>query len=309
MTLISRAFAFFSLVLAMTVPLQAKDVKVGGERPAVLKLPHFYNAKKSYSLIVLLHGRGNNATLTDLYLGLSRSQPFHDYLLLLPEGTVRDDGQQVWNATESCCATNNRDVDDSKYLQDLVAEVKSKYSVDPKRIYLYGHSNGGFMSYRLACDTNGLFAGVVSVAGSEFANPADCKTTTPINILQIHGTEDSIVPFDAEAAGEAYPGAVRIAERWAERNQCQTLTKLPRSLNLVLIKLEPGLDENGKPTIIGDFKDYISLGIFPETDQYIYDDCANGTKVGLWKINGSNHGPVFLGENFVGKTLKFLGDK
>ncbi|HET9238338.1 MAG TPA: PHB depolymerase family esterase [Oligoflexus sp.] len=309
MTLVSRTVAFFSLFFALTLPLQAKDVRVGGDRPAVLKLPHFYNAKKSYSLIVLLHGRGNNATLTDLYLGLSRSQPFHDYLLLLPEGTVRDDGQQVWNATESCCATNNKDVDDSQYLQDLVAEVKSKYNVDPKRVYLYGHSNGGFMSYRLACDTNGVFAGVVSVAGSEFANAADCKTTTPIKILQIHGTDDSIVPFDAEASGKTYPGAFKVVERWAERNHCQSYSEHPRSLNLVLIKLEPGLDENGKPTIIGDFTDYISLGFRPETDQYIYDDCANGSKVGLWKINGSNHGPVFLGENFVGKTLKFMGDK
>jgi len=304
-----RKIAFISFILAMAAPLQAKEVKVGGERPAVLKLPAFYSEKKSYPLVVLLHGRGNNAALTDLYLGLSRSQIFHKYMLLLPDGTVRDDGQRVWNATESCCATNNKDVDDSKYLQDLVQEVKSKYQVDASQVYLYGHSNGGFMAYRLACDTNGVFAGVVSVAGSEFANPADCKTNTPINILQIHGTEDSIVPFDAQAAGKDYPGAFQTVERWAERNQCQSYTERPKSLNLVLIKLEPGLDANGNPTIIGDFSDYVTLGFKPETDQFLYDDCSNGTKVGLWKVNGSNHGPVFLGENFVGKTLQFLRAK
>ncbi|WP_141731471.1 alpha/beta hydrolase family esterase [Oligoflexus tunisiensis] len=304
-----RKLACLSLILAFTVPLMAKEVTVGGDRPAVLKLPFGYSEKKSYPLIMLLHGRGSDAKITDLYLGLSRSQIFHNYLLLLPDGTIRDDGQRVWNATESCCATNNKDVDDSRYLQDLVQEVKDTYQVDPERVYIYGHSNGGFMAYRLACDTNGIFAGIVSVAGSEFANPADCKTTTPVTVLQIHGTEDSTVPFDTKGTGKAYPGAMQTVERWAARNQCETRSVHPKSLNMVLIKIEPGLTPEGKPTIIGDWSDYLTLGIFPETDQYLYEDCQDGVKVGLWKVNGSNHVPLFIGENFVGKTLRFLGAK
>ncbi len=303
-----KSFALLALILTLYTPLHAKDVTVGGDRPALLKLPKSYDARKSYPLILLLHGRGASAPIVDLYLGLSRSQPFHDYLLLLPEGTVRDDGQKVWNATEQCCATNNKDVDDSRYLQDLVQEVKSKYQVDPRRVYVYGHSNGGFMAYRLACDTNGLFAGVVSLAGSEFADPNDCKTSTPISILQIHGTDDTLVPFDAEAQGLKYPGAQQIVARWAERNQCQTSKTSYRSLNLVLIKLEPGLTENGKPTIVGDLSDYLTLGFLPETDEYLHESCQDNVKVGLWKINGSNHAPVFIGKDFVGKTLRFLGE-
>ncbi|MFW7380857.1 MAG: alpha/beta hydrolase family esterase [Oligoflexus sp.] len=301
-------FLLLSSFVLLSSVVQAKAVELGGDRPATLKLPKGYSSKKSYPLVLMLHGRGNTAALTDTYLGLSRSQHKLDYLLLLPNGTVRDDGQRVWNATESCCATNNKDVDDSKYLQDLVNEVKDNYSVDPRRIYIIGHSNGGFMGYRLACDTNGLFAGVVSVAGSEFANANDCKTETPINILQIHGTEDNIVPFDARAAGKAYPGAFETVERWADRNQCISYEEKPLSQNLVLIKIEPGLDENGRPTIIGEFTDYLTLGWRPETDEYLYSDCANGVKVGLWKVNGSNHGPLFIGKNFVKKVLRFIGE-
>jgi len=178
---------------------------------------------------------------------------------------------------------------------------------DPKRIYVIGHSNGGYMAYRLACDTDGLFSGVVSIAGSTFADESLCKTETPINILQIHGTEDSLVNYygiDSDA-----PGAIEIVERWAERNECLSVQEFPRSKNLIFFKFEPGLSDNGRPTIIGDFKDFVTYSFKKETDELLWQDCRNGVRSGLWTINGSDHGPLFLGRNLIKQSLDFLEGK
>lgn len=280
--------------------------KLGGDRPASLKLPATYDKSKSYPLVLLLHGRGNSAAITDLYLGLSRTQRQEGYLLLLADGTVRDDGQRVWNATDECCATNNKDVNDSQYLQDLVAEAKAKYNVDPKKIYIFGHSNGGFMAYRLACDTDGVFAGIVSLAGSEFAKAEDCKTKTPITILHVHGTEDPTVPYDAKAGGKAYPGAVEIAERWAQRNQCQTKEVKLLSQNLISEKVAPAGDQELEPSFAESLKNKITPHFTPETDEFLYTACKDNVRVGLWRINGGSHTPLMFGKSYVSKALKFL---
>jgi polyhydroxybutyrate depolymerase len=295
------------LILTCTSPALAKTVTIGpAERPAKLKLPKHYDGQKKMPLILMLHGRGNQPETADTLLGLSRAQDKHGYLLLMPKGTVRSDGQTFWNATPECCDTDNSGVDDSGYLQSLVQEAMSAYSVDENRVYIYGHSNGGFMGYRLACDTNGLFKGVVSLAGSTFADPSLCRTETPINILQVHGTDDSVVPFDTKGTDKAYPGAFETAEFWAQRNGCQTLTEKKRDEDLLLIKWELLPDENGKLKPSGSLTDFLTPGIFPETDSFIFGNCESGTRTGLWKIRGADHAPIMIGRDFVGKTLRFL---
>lgn len=302
---------FLSLILAFSAPSMARTISVGPtERPAMLKLPKQYDGKKKLPLVLMLHGRGNQPETADTLLGLSRSQNDHGYLLLMPTGTTRpSDGQTFWNATPECCDADNTGVDDSQYLQDLVRDTIAAYSVDENRVYIYGHSNGGFMGYRLACDTNGLFKGVVSLAGSTFADTTLCKTETPINILQVHGSDDSIVPFETKGTDKVYPGAFGTLAFWAERNGCQTLVEKPKSQDLLLIKWELLPDENGKLKPSGSLSDFLTPGLANETDTYTYNDCAGGTRTALWKIRGADHAPIMIGRDYVGKTLRFLENK
>lgn len=303
-----KRMILFAAVCILSTSAQAsffkKKITVGPkDRPATLKLPRFYSDDEQYPLVLMLHGRGNDALTTDLYLGLSRNQGKLGYALLLANGTNRpSDGQRVWNATADCCADDEASVDDSTYLQNLVRDVIAEYSIDPEQVFLVGHSNGGFMSYRLACDTKGLFKGLVSVAGSTFADPNRCLTETPINVLQIHGTEDSIVPFDG--AGKNYPAAEETVQRWANRNQCGSKRVRPLARNLLLLKAEPALDENARPTIVGNLFD---LSLKPETDEVVYAGCAGDTQVGLWQVNGADHAPVFIGRNVIRQALEFVG--
>jgi polyhydroxybutyrate depolymerase len=274
------------------------------ERLAKLKLPKNYDPDREYPLILMLHGRGSTAALTDLYLGLSRNQNRLEYLLLLPEGNVRDDGQTYWNATPECCDIDGDQIDDAGYLRELVLETTRQYSVDPAKIYVYGHSNGGFMAYRLACDNTDLFQGIISVAGSTFGDNSLCQTQTPISILQVHGTDDTIVPYKAE--GKDYPSAPETVKRWATRFDCRTKIDRPNSRDLILFKIEPGLDEDGNPTIVGDFKDYVTFSWGNDTDERLYKDCQNQTRIALWTVRGAHHAPLFLGKYFIDKSLNFL---
>lgn len=282
----------------------ARSVLIGpADRPAPLKFPRrTSDIAEPLPLVVLLHGRGNSAKITDFYLGLSRNQRRLGYALLLPDGRIRGDGQRIWNATDECCADASDTVNDSKYIQDLVAEAVDSPAIDRTQVFVLGHSNGGFMAYRLACDSEGLFRGIVTIAASTFASEQQCQTTTPLSVLAMHGTDDDVVPY--LATGKRYPSAPETARRWAQRNNCQQHTRTPLARNLLFLTIEPGFDANGRIKVSGN---PLAFSLKPETDEDRYDHCDDGTKTGLWTINGAGHAPLFQGRDVIRKALEFVG--
>ena len=282
-----------------------KKVEIGTEdRPATLILPKNYNKKKPVPLVVGLHGLGTSISQFELLFGLARNQNKLGYALITPEALPRPaDDLVAWNATEECCRYGD-DLDDSGYIQGLVRKAIAEHSIDTDQVFLFGHSNGSFMNHRLACDTNGLFKGIVGIAGSTFASPELCLTGTPINVLHIHGTEDSIVPYTGE--NKDYPGAEETVARWAERNQCQDFQETLLSENLLFFGFEPGYDDDDNLILIGSLKD---ISLKPESDALVYSQCKDETVTGLWRVNGANHIPLFIGRNVVAKSLRFVGYK
>lgn len=295
------------LLSVMPSAFAAQSLSFGpAERPATIKLPFGYDASKKYPLLMSLHGLGNTKVLTDFYLGLSLEQDLRGFILILPEGTKRPSDQLTfWNATPECCDQGETGVDDAGYLKSLLVEATKRFSVDSERVYVYGHSNGGFMAHRLACENDGLIKGIVSVAGSVYGDTSLCKTKTPINVLQIHGDADDTVFFDVRGRDVRYQSAIATVDFWAERNACQSLQENPRSLNLTLLQFEPTV-RNGRLALDGEFKDFVTLGFGKETDSYTYSSCADNTRTALWTIRGAGHAPIFYFKNFLGKTLDFL---
>ncbi|HET9236118.1 MAG TPA: PHB depolymerase family esterase [Oligoflexus sp.] len=290
----------------ISASVQAKTFELGGARPAKLVTPFGYSESKSYPLVVFLHGVRSSAEQTDLWLGLTRVNDRQQFLLLMPNGIQDSKGLRFWNATPQCCDDEKTGVDDVAYLSGLIEEAKTRFAVDPSRVYIIGHSNGGYMAYTMACSRPDLLRGIVSIAGSTFETAAECKNPAPLNILQIHGDEDTIVGFEGQGRS---PGAFTTTGRWVDINNCQTRTDQTKALDLVRVKWEIDVSRPGPiglPAIDGGFTDFFGLDFSKETDTYTWTDCTGDSRVGLWKVKGSNHVPSFFGTGVIEKALDFV---
>ncbi|MEQ1788780.1 MAG: alpha/beta fold hydrolase, partial [Acidimicrobiales bacterium] len=237
------------------------------DRPAQLVAPADVSAPAP--LLVLLHGYGGTAVEHDAYLGVTELAASRGLYVLLPDGTRGSDGLTFWDASPACCNFAGPPVDDSGYLSALIDEAVAERPIDPDRVYLFGHSNGGFMAYRLACEHAEQIAALASLAGADQAEAADCTPSAPVSVLQLHGTEDVAILYGGGDVPAPYPGAVETVTRWAERNQCD-----PEPVEGPRLDLIPGLE--------GD-----------ETAVQVFEGCAAGSVVQLDTLEGEGHRPDF----------------
>ena len=261
------------------------NITVGSaERPAQVIVPFDHDGTTERPLVVLLHGYGANARLQDSFFGLSARTRARGIYLLLPDGTEDSGGSQFWNATDACCNFGGSAVDDVAYLEGLLDEVEAALPIDATRIYFVGHSNGGFMSYRMACDASERIAAIATLAGSDFEDATGCVPTNGPSVLHMHGTADTTIPYTGGAIGTAmYPGAVEVAERWATRAGCDpTMSTMGTALDLV------------------------SVGPADETIVTDYAGCTNGRAVSLWTMNEAPHIPGVRRGVFADAVLDWL---
>jgi polyhydroxybutyrate depolymerase len=198
---------------------------IGGDRPVDVAGPTDVAPGEKLPLVILLHGYGVSGLLEDLYMGLGTLAVPRRFFFLHPTGTVDSSGSYFWNATDACCNFGGSTVDDSAYIEGLIDQMTALYPVDPKRVYLVGHSNGGFMSYRMACDHADKIAAIASLAGAMWMDTSKCQPSEPVHVLQIHGTADAEVLYDGDVAGPGpselpYPGAETTVEDWVALDHC-----------------------------------------------------------------------------------------
>ena len=197
---------------------------------------------RSYRLFVPSGGRGVAPLLVALHGGLGSGAQFaqnsgfdglatsNTFLVAYPDGTGRaangSGGARTWNGGDCCGPAAARDVDDVAFLRLLVADVASAYAVDPDRVYAAGHSNGGIMALRLACEASDVFA-AVGVQSSALGITT-CEPRNPVSLLQIHGTADTNVPIEggrgSGLAGVDFTPPKRAATTLAAADSCGSAT-------------------------------------------------------------------------------------
>ncbi|RMH40869.1 MAG: hypothetical protein D6689_12470 [Deltaproteobacteria bacterium] len=243
----------------------------GGDRPAELLVPANYDPAVPAPLVVLLHGYSEDPTFITGYTRFDTLVDSEGVLVIAPPGLKDGAGKGYWNATDACCDFEGSGVDDVAYLAGIVADIRAAYNVDPKRIFAIGHSNGGFMAYRLACDMADTFAAVVSIAGATFADSTACSPAEPVSVLQVHGDADQTILYDGGAiefpdgAMRAYPSAADTVAMWAGYDGCATTTAAGTAFDLDLLAADA------------------------ETTPSAYDGCPSGVGVELWTAAGSGH--------------------
>ena len=265
----------------------SKFITIAGERPAQVLIPGSLKPKVAAPLIVALHGFTASTSELMSLMDLSAEAYKRGVVLAVPSGTRNNDGLTFWNATGSCCDFNGSGVDDSQYLMDLVKQVSSKVSIDQKRIYFVGHSNGGFMSYTVACNNSDKIAAIVNLAGSTYADSSLCNADHPVSVLQINGTADELIHIAGgnvfDDAKQPYPSVLDETSYWAGINGCSTKVS----------------------AVVGKAKfNYESAIAGSETTKSAYK-CPKGVAVEMWTIADGRHVPK-LNSAFVSAVFDFL---
>jgi polyhydroxybutyrate depolymerase len=186
----------------------------------------------------------------------------------------------AWNSGPCCLPATALNFDDKGYIEQVVARMKSKASVDDTRVYIFGMSNGASMAHRVGLQSSDTFAAVAAVSFQIIDNvtwriPSHWYTERAVPQLEIHATDDetiryegcTISPLDSNTPTcyvignypvyiESAPTGLNI---WSEINQC--------SGNSVRINL---------PNVNGGFSD-------------AYADCAQDVKVELITLAQGGH--------------------
>lgn len=194
----------------------------GGSRAYQLYIPSTYDKRKPAPLLMILHGRSSNAQRMANLTDFNSRADKHGFIVVYPQGLHKQ-----WNYLHGILGYKEHP-NDSEFLLKVVDAITAAYSIDNQRIYLTGLSNGGFMAQRLACYAAHRFAAFASVAaGGYAAMPLDCENKTAINMLYIHGTADTKVPWNGlsvkDADGELQAVTMSLTNSvkfWAEHNQC-----------------------------------------------------------------------------------------
>lgn len=258
------------------------DFVAGGDRPVTVHLPTGYDPNVPTPLLILLHGYSASGALQDAYFHMADAAAASGLVFAAPDGEKDASGNRFWTATDACCNFAELPVDDSAYLSGLVDEIAGKLNIDPKRVYFAGHSNGGFMSYRMACDHADKIAAIASLAGATHNDQADCLASEPVSVLQIHGTADATIAYlGGQNFGNVYPGAQETVQRWIDVDGC---------------------DAQGE---LGESRDLDTVLFADETTVEVFSGCEASTSVELWTIVGGSHIPS-LTPDFSQQVIDWL---
>jgi polyhydroxybutyrate depolymerase len=169
----------------------------------------------SAPLVVMLHGITGNAEQAESSYGWDELADSNHFVVAYPDGVSR-----AWNVNGGgCCGRPQREgVDDVAFIGAAVADIARGVSINSSRIYAAGMSNGGIMSYTLACNT-GIFAAIGPVAGTQLDS---CRSPHPASVMEIHGTSDELVPYRGGQGASIIngPSAPDVNAFWRNVNKC-----------------------------------------------------------------------------------------
>lgn len=230
----------------------------GLQRSYILYVPASYSANVAVPLVFNFHGYTSDAYSQMNYGDFRPIADTADFLVVHPMGTNDLYGQPYWD-------TQGSSVDDIGFIDALIDTLALVYNIDLARVYSTGMSNGGILSYWLACELSNRFAAIASVAGSmntiQITGTNLCSPQHPTPVLEIHGTADGIVSYTGSYSLLSIENTLQY---WVNFNGCDTI---PIITNI------PDIDLSDSSTV----------------EHYVYKNGSNGVEVEHYKIIDGGH--------------------
>lgn len=269
----------FIIILAVAFLLANKTngtlVSSSEKRQYLLHVPDTYDPQTPTPLVISIHGFAEwpaHQAQISRWNDLADEQGF---IVVYPSGT---DFPKRWRTTGLTSSPDDPALD-VLFISDLIDKLESEFNIDPSRIYANGLSNGGGMSYLLACKLADRIAAIGSVAGAYTYPPDQCKPARPVPMIAFHGDADPIVPYlggPSRSFEIPFPSMSDWMQGWAERNQCQTVVPIPQK---------------------------------GEISGMTWSDCSQDTEVAFYTIAGGGHswpGGEPIPAWIVGKTSQAI---
>tara|TARA_B100000809_G_scaffold134860_1_gene132482 strand:- start:606 stop:1766 length:1161 start_codon:yes stop_codon:yes gene_type:complete len=194
----------------------------GIQRSYILYVPAFYSAVNPAPLVFNFHGYTSNASQQIAY---GEFRPIADtagFLLVVPQGTVDGQGNTYWNSNWGGT------VDDVGFTEALLDDLSITYTINQDRVYSTGMSNGGFMSYHLACNLSNRIAAIASVTGAmTLGTPNTCSPQHPTPILEIHGDADGTVSYTGSNFSESVQNGLDYWVNYNNNTSAPSFTAIP----------------------------------------------------------------------------------
>ncbi len=219
-------------------------------------VPAVYDGSEPVPLILNLHGYGSNSLEQLLYGSFTAIADTANFIVVHPDGTLDNTGSQFWNSFGLSAP------DDVAFLSALMDTMMATYNIDSTRVYSTGMSNGGFMSYTLACELSERITAIASVTGSMVAGQNNtCNAAHPTPVMEIHGTADATVPYNGNGTMLSTEDVVQY---WVGFNGCETAAE---------ISDVPNTSTTDNCTAV----------------HYVYSNGTSGSSVEHYKVVGGGH--------------------
>ena len=236
----------------------------GIERQYLLYLPE--NLPNNAPLVFVLHGYTGNAQGIMEYSGMNEVAELNGFAVCYPQGTTDQYDNTFFNVNYAF--QNNPSVDDVGFIVALAEYLQNTHELSSINTFSTGMSNGGDMSYRLACEASSTFRAIAPVAGLIMQDIYDsCNPENPVPVFETHGTEDDISWYDGDPFNEdgwgAYLDIPSTIDFFVNQNNLTDLnfSELPNS------------DPNDGSII----------------ESYIYSSPYSSNEVWLYKVIGGGH--------------------
>ena len=188
-------------------------------REYLLYIPESYNERVSMPVMLNFHGFGGTAERHLRNADMRSLSESKGFILIYPQGTLLGNYPH-WNPSP-VGEGNKSSTDDLGFIDKLLTTLPKKINIDSSRIYACGYSNGGFLSYSLACNLTNQIAAIGSVAGTMLTDTYEnCNAYVPKPMINIHGAKDPIVPYQGSTGLVSIDN---VLDFWSELNFAKNL--------------------------------------------------------------------------------------